>query len=260
MSSSRCGVPSATRGVRPCGCSELQGGPREGALGLRCEPSRRLARIAATSADGLLDVVVHDDGVELGRRQRLLGLGLAEPALESAPAISRAPRLEPAPLLRAGRRPARTRAAASGNGSRDRQRALDVDLEQHVVARRRARSTTDCRGVPFRSPYTSNHSRKPPASRSALELVPGHEAVVDAVDLARRAAARVVARDRPARASGRARSSRATIVPLPTPDGPGEDEQDACRGRSGAADDLREWLEQRLRAGCGRARGAAGSR
>ena len=99
--------------------------------------------------------------------------------------------------------------------------ALDVDLEDHVAAGRRAPRGPRSRGVPYQLPWTSFASRNSPASRCAANVAAVEEVVVDAVDLAgphrpRRAGHDVVV----FRARAAARRSASMIVSLPTPLGP----------------------------------------
>ena len=108
------------------------------------------ARIAATSADRPIHVVVDHDGVEpVG--ERLLGLGLGDPAGQL---LRRRRCPGPEPRLAAPSRVGRPQEDQQRVGDLlpDRQGALDVDLEQHVPAGARARPRPAPAGVPFSWP------------------------------------------------------------------------------------------------------------
>ena len=137
----------------------------------------------------------------------------------------------------------------------DLQRALDVDLEQDVVARRRGGPPPGARGVPFRSPKTSNALEEPAGVHAAPRTPPGSRS--GSRPRRPRPAAGHGWWPRPrARASGRARRSLRTMVPLPTPEGPTMTRSNCQIRRRGRSSGGRAGL----RAGCGRARGADGSR
>ena len=98
---------------------------------------------------GPINVVVDDHGVEALPGDRLLGVGPGQAALDRLRIVG-GPGLEAAPLLLPGRRPHEDEQRL-GDRLADGQGAVDVDLEQDVVAVGE-RSTTNWRGVPFRSP------------------------------------------------------------------------------------------------------------
>ena len=151
-SAPRCGVRSATRGGRPFGSPELGVGPQDQAPdGLRTAAARRRCQDSSDLGRGLARR-------RRSRRPRRTRSAPSAPRPRpgraggrATPGSSRAPRLEPAPLLVARRR-LDEHEQRVGDAVADRERALDVDLEQHVVAGGELVERRTASGVPFRSP------------------------------------------------------------------------------------------------------------
>ena len=99
---------------------------------------------------GLTDVVVHDDGVELLAGELLLGLGLGQPALDRLGIVGAA--APPAGgAVRRGDGACTNTSSASGGPART-ARAPCTSSSSSTSWPAASASTTNCRGVPFRSP------------------------------------------------------------------------------------------------------------
>ena len=243
-----------------CECSRSQGrcGRRAIASGRWSRSAGDALRIAATSADGSCQVVVDDDGVEVGRpapprpRPRRAGARAASgrrrcPGRRAAPAAPRG--------TAAARRPARRRGTARRTA-----RAPWTSISSstsspggEVLARPAPGACPSGRRRP-RTTRGSRRRRGAPRTRLAVE-----EPVVDAVDLAR-ARRRGSSPTPSTTASGPARAAAGRSCPCRRPRA-GEDEQDA-RGRTirRCGRLLREAARAAPRAGCARGRAGAGSR
>src|SRR5262245_17980530 len=170
---------------------------RRSAIRLLRAPGREVAAGSQDSSEvayGLVQAVVHDHRVELVRADALLFLGLGEAAGDRLLGLA-ATRLQPAALLGAARR-LHEDEQRLGQLPLDRERALDVDLEHHVVPGRDLVAHVVERR-PLQVAVHLEPLEEPARVAQRLELLAAHEVVVDTFTLTRARCARRP-RNRPA--------------------------------------------------------------